>query len=235
MNITQMKPERLRICSFEDEPETIAGPLSSLGFYGHEIAQCENRSSVRRVLSECEIDMLLADEHVAGDQDAGTNLIAELKSGEFGQRNVGAAFGFITGSRSWVDEKRVSGYPGYLGILVKGDGVARKLEDWAKVVRTGVYEDDGPRQLRRIPLFVEGIEYADEEPMNVLLSIPAWDVEETVAYPVAGLPVTMQDRLSQQVERWFIARVSLYEQDPKEIVIRDWEIQERLRDDDGFA
>jgi hypothetical protein len=235
MSNTEIAPQRLHICSLEDEPRTIAGPLSSLGFHGHQIARCENLSTAREVLSECDIDMLLADEHVAGDQDAGTNLIAELKAGEFGPRNINAAFGFITGSRSWVDEKRVSGYTGYLGVLVKGDGLTTKLESWAKTVRTGIYEGEGPRKLRRIPVYVEGVEFAEDEPMNVLLSIPAWDVEEKVPFPVAKVPVQMQDRLDQLVDRWFIARVSLYEPNPEEIVIRDWEIQEPLRDDDGFA
>jgi hypothetical protein len=235
MGVTQIKPPRLHICSLEDEPKTIAGPLSSLGFHGHQIARCENLPSARKVLSEHDIDMLLADEHVAGDQDAGTNLITELKAGEFGPRNIDAAFGFITGSRSWVDVKRVSGYTGYLGVLVKGDGLTTKLEGWAKTVRTGIYEGEGPRKLRRIPLFLEGVEFAEDEPMNVLLSIPAWDVKRTVPFPVAKIPVQMQDRLDQLVEHWFIARVSLYESDPEEMVIRDWEIQEPLRDDDGFA
>lgn len=230
MTITQTKPERLHICSLEDEPDAIAGPLSSLEFDGHEIARCDDLPSARKVLSERTIDIFLVDEHIKGDPDAGTGLVAELKAGELGPRNVSAAFGFVTGSRSWVDEKRVSGYPGYLGIGVKGAGLARKLEYWAKAVRAG-----GLPELRRIPLFIEEVEYAGEEPMDVILSIPAWDVERTVPYPVAELPISMQERLDGQVERWFIARVSLYESDPGEIVIRDWEIQEPLRDDDGFA
>lgn len=235
MELTQINPARLRICSFEDEPETIAGPLNSLGFHGHEIERCEDRSSARRMLSEREFDIFLADEHVGGDRDAGTSLIAQLKMGELGPRNVSVAFGFITGSRSWVDEKRISGYSGYLGILVKGDGITSRLEDWTKAVRSGIGEDGDLPQLRRIPLFLENIEYTDEEPMNVILSIPAWDLKRTVPYPIAQLPIPMQDRLDRQVERWFIARVSLYELDPGEIVIKDWEIQEPLGDDDGFA
>lgn len=236
MGVTQIKTDCLSICSLEDEPMAIAGPLSNLAFEGHEIARCEDLPTARQVLSERTIDMFLVDEHVKGDQDAGTRLIAELKAGELGPRNVSAAFGFVTGSRTWVDEERVAGYSGYLGIGVKGAGLARKLEDWAKAVRVGAVEgSEGLPQLRRVPLFVECVEYAGEEPMNVILTIPAWDVDRTVPYPVAALPVSMHDRLSQQVERWFIARVSLYESNPEELVIRDWEIQEPLEDDDGFA
>lgn len=236
MAVTQVKSEHLRICSLEDEPEAIAGPLSSLTFHGHQIARCRDLPSAKKVLSEREIDMFLVDEHISGDPDAGTSLIAELKAGALGERNITVAFGFVTGSRSWVDEEQIAGYSGYLGILVKGDGLASKLEDWTRVVQIGLDgAQDGLPQLRRIPIFLEQVEYAGEEPMNVILSIPAWDVSTTVPFPVSKLPLSMQDRLPQQVERWFIARVSLYEADPQAIVIRDWEIQEPLRDDNGFA
>ena len=236
MSLTQIAPSRLQICSLEDEPGAVAGPLSSLEFNGHEIARCEDLPSARQVLSDQTIDIFLVDEHIKGDPDAGTRLIGELKTGELGPRNVNVAFGFVTGSSSWVDEARVAGYSGYLGIGVKGKSLARKLEDWTKAVRVGVGgEFDGLPKLRRIPVFLENVEYADEEPMNVVLSIPAWATDKMVSFQVSELPLSMQESLDQMVERWFIARVSLYESDPKQMVIRDWEIQEPLKDDDGFA
>lgn len=236
MSVTQIEPDGLHICSLEDEPGAVAGPLSNLEFEGHKIARCEDLPSARRVLSERRIDIFLVDEHIKGDPDAGTRLIAELKTGELGPRNVNVAFGFVTGSSGWVDEARVVGYSGYLGIGVKGNGLTRRLEDWTKAVRVGVGgEYDGLPKLRRIPLYLENVEYAHDQPMNVVLSIPAWAIDRTLSFPVSELPISMQENLDQQVERWFIARVSLYEPDPEQMVIRDWEIQEPLKDDDGFA
>ena len=226
--------ESLYICSIEDEPEAIAGSLSSLEFDGHRIKRCSDLHSAKRVLLEYDIDLILLDEHVDGDDDAGTKLVAELKAGQLGTRNEHVPFGFVTGSRKWVSEKLVSGYPGYLGIEIKGGTLTRTLEEWVQRVLFSS-NGEGISNLRRIPLYMEEIESAEGEPMNVILSIPAWDLEKTLAYPVAELPVPMQETLDQQVEQWFIARVSLYEHEPKRMMIRDWEQQEPLEDDDGLA
>lgn len=224
----------LTICSLEDEPHTIKGSLDSLEFDGHRIEVCETLPTARQLLREQKVNLVLLDEHVSGDDDAGTKLITELKSGDLGPRNVSAPFGFVTASRDWVDLEKVSSLQGYLGLEIKGSDLTRALKQWTNTLQEGA---DGSEQaiLWRVPIYVEGIEMVEAETKSLRLIVPAWDPREKILYPVSKLLDEMQATPEELCERWFIARMNLHEADPTRIVIRDWEPQEPLDDDDGLA
>jgi hypothetical protein len=224
----------LTIFSLEDEPDTIAGSLDSLEFAGHRIEQRPDLSSARKYLAEHDADLVLLDERVAGHDDGGSTLIAELKGGNLGPRNVDVAFAFVTANSAWVDQDAMSRLPGYLGLRVKGADLTRALEEWIEDLRR-LRRSPRPPPPRRVPLRVAEVQRQGNDASHLLLSVPAWNAHEQIAYPVKSLPQFMRADVEVLADSWFIARMNLHEPDPSRIVISDWEPQEPLDDDDGLA
>lgn len=157
MSAVDQESGSLTIFSLEDEPQTIEGSLDSLKFEGYRIEQRGDLLGARQCLAELDVGLILVDEHVEGNDDGGSTLIAELKQGALGSRNVDVPFGFVTGSRAFVNEAVVSLLPGFLGIEVKGADLTLSIKRWIDSLAERGQEDVEP-ELRRVPIYVEKVE-----------------------------------------------------------------------------
>ena len=230
-----LQPRSLTIISLEDEPETIRGSLDSLEFDGHIITVKQDIAGARAFLQENDADLFLVDEHVAGVDDGGSSLVVELKAGSLGSRNVDIPFGFVTGSRAWVDVREVARLRGYLGVEVKGGDLTRTLKRWVEEVIPERVGSAARRPLRRVPMFVERIDDEGRDTARIVLSVPAWSTSRTLRLPWARVPSELREHPDSLTGRWFIVHMSLDEPDPDRVVIERWEPQEPLSNDDGLA
>src|SRR5262249_2554358 len=111
------------VLSIEDRPDNTTGLLSSLRLEGIRVHQAAGRAAGEELLRTRRFDLLLVDQQMEDDQEAGTALIARLYRGEIGELNATVAFAFVTGSREWVTgaEDDVLVLDGFTEIFIKGD------------------------------------------------------------------------------------------------------------------
>jgi len=123
----------VRILSVEDEPQTLDGPLAVLEFAGHTVTRVENVEQAHECLKTEKFDLLIVDQRVPRDghlqYEGGSTLVYELKRGELGELNRGAAFLFVTGSRAWVGEDGMAALDGFMGIELKGGDLSVQLRE----------------------------------------------------------------------------------------------------------
>lgn len=217
------------ILSVDDEFGAVSHVLRGLRLEGCETHHSADLAGSRQYLAELDIQLVLLDAHIEG-HDGGRRLITELKRGELGPRNIAAAFGFLTASRSWVDEEAMSALPGYIDTAVKASGETRVIMDWI-LQDPGLSADRWEAKLQRLPIRVAGVADLDGKLPVLTLSIPAWSVDAQLPYPVAALPPEMAADPTALVHRWYIAKMNLYEPDPGRIVVCEWEPQEPLDDE----
>lgn len=190
----------------------------------------------RECLRSKDFDLLFVDQRLKdqnGEQrHGGTELIAELKSGELGPLNREVLFVFVTGSETWIEKGKVDNVPGYLGIEVKGRDLGRQLRKRVTEVAEILAEGDDGLTLRRAPLVIVAVEGGPNPLVRSI--VPAWDTECEVCLPLSAFPEEERTNPEALLERWFFARINFSEPNPEKLVVRDLEAAE-MPDEDQWT
>lgn len=148
--LTRAPANQLRILWADDDPSDLIGERGELEWRGHVVVSTVDFESTAKALTDESFDLLILDQQMPEGgrkaDDAGSRLVMLLVQGEFGDRNIGIPFMFITASAEWVlnCDIDVTGYPAYWGIEEKGDDLIAPLENCvAKICATSTADDRG--------------------------------------------------------------------------------------------
>lgn len=134
----------LHVLWVDDDIGDVAGFGAHLRHSGHEVVMTPKVDEAETLLRTEPFDLLIVDQKMRSDEEAGTRLVGRLKDLELGDLNVNVHFGFFTGSDEWVYSSHidVGGYQGYLGVEEKGEN----FEDWLELKLSEIaVKDDPPR------------------------------------------------------------------------------------------
>jgi CheY-like chemotaxis protein len=141
--ITTIRPSTRRVQSrrilwAEDHPEDIRGTHDQIRHRQHEIVEVTTYEASAHALRSDAFDLFVVDQQLPKqgkpDYGAGTQLVAALKRGDFGETNIDTRFVFVTSSSEWVYDSGIDvvDLPGFMGIEEKGGALAtwfdRELE-----------------------------------------------------------------------------------------------------------
>lgn len=133
--LIQAPAVELRVLWADDDPSDLVGERRELEWRGHTVVSTVDFESTSNALTNESFDLLILDQQMPKGgrkaDDAGSRLVMLLMQGEFGERNVGIPFLFITASAEWVLNCKidVTGLTECLGIEEKGDDLIGPLEE----------------------------------------------------------------------------------------------------------
>ncbi len=224
------RSDTLTILSVEDEPETMAGTLSSLEYLGHRVRRVSDAEAARDRLVEQSFQLLILDQRLGDDDQGGSRLIFDLKHGLLGPRNADVEFVFVTGSRAWITEP-VEDLDGYLCIEEKGGDLTPRLRRHVERV-SATAEPQAPAVLERVMVRIERV-LGSHRPPAVEAVIPSWSARERIRFALDALPSEWraQDLAGQRLLAWGDP-----DADRSQLVeLRGFELAPLPDDDDGLA
>lgn len=216
----------LRILSIEDDPQTVKGTVQALRNDGHIVRVATDAEHAQDSLKSFLYDLLLVDERLPGD--AGSTLVARLKSGYFGPENVHVAFVFITANPDWPPRRRLAKLEGYCDIKRKGSGLTPRVREVVQEVRC-MAPASQPGRLRRVIGRVQGYR---EDGKAVELIVPSWRTSVPVVVARNRLPGARYLSDLELLGHHFFAWMNLDASGSAEIEITNFEREESAGDDE---
>jgi CheY-like chemotaxis protein len=219
--IDELRVETFRVCSVEDNPDSVLGTLESLRIEGILIDTAESHQHAVEMLQTRKYNLVVIDQQLWGDNEGGTRLIAALKRGEMGDLNTGTPFVFLTGSREWVTEAEddVVGLPGWLDeIVLKGSALTPRILDVIRRLgwRTASVSQ---QELFRVPALISKVETD-----GVYVLVPARDPDQEVYVSWDRWSDEALEDLDLIAEgRWVIIRMNILETDEDNVFCTDLE------------
>jgi CheY-like chemotaxis protein len=123
-----------RILWAEDHPGYIRGTFDQIRHRRHEIVEVTSFEESADALRSDAFDLFVVDQqlprHGRQEYHAGSQLVAALKRGEFGDVNIEVPFVFVTASADWVYDSKIDvvKLPGFMSIEEKGGALASWFE-----------------------------------------------------------------------------------------------------------
>ncbi len=230
----EVEPSTFRVLSIEDDPDAVSGTLTSLELEGIRVERAPTVAEARALLEGRGFGLLIVDQQLEGDDEAGTNLLRALHDGELGELNRSTPFIFVTGSREWVTAAAVdvSEFTGYRDVIVKGKALTPTMlaildELGARPAR----DVAGGAELWNVPMLVESV-----LEVGTLVRIPARDTQEPIFLAWSSWPPEIACDATYVADgRWLIASVNIFEEDDDRLIVRNVELAPAERDDDGLA